>query len=223
MTARRAWALGVVILLTGWTVWSYRTGGLAHVLVAAATDQRYGIEALRTYVLGFGALAPVIYVLAVTLEVLIAPIPGTLLYAPAGAIFGGAWGGTLSLVGNVLGAAIATWIGGVLGEGWVSRRLAREDLERHRARLLSRATWIVFLLRVNPFTSSDIVSYVAGAVGVPVRKVAIGTLAGMAPLCYAQAYLSATLFEMLPGGIWVIVGLGLVYVAVVVALLVRRA
>jgi hypothetical protein len=45
----------------------------------------------------------------------------------------------------------------------------------------------------------------------------------MAPLCYAQAYLSATLFEMLPGGIWVIVGLGLVYVAVVVALLVRRA
>ena len=106
MTARRAWALGVVILLTGWTVWSYRTGGLAYVLVAAATDQRYGIEALRTYVLGFGALAPVIYVLAVTLEVLIAPIPGTLLYAPAGAIFGGAWGGTLSLVGNVLGAAI---------------------------------------------------------------------------------------------------------------------
>jgi uncharacterized membrane protein YdjX (TVP38/TMEM64 family) len=220
--SKRAILLGLLAVTAAWAVWSYASGGLTYLLVAAATDNRYGIDTLRSWVLSWGALAPLVYVLAVTIEVMVAPIPGTLLYAPAGAIFGGAWGGTLSLAGNVLGASIATWIGGVLGEGWVSRRLARDDLERYRQRLLARATWIVFLLRVNPFTSSDIVSYVAGAIGVPVRKVAIGTLVGMAPLCYAQAYLSATLFEFLPGGIWIIVGLGAVYVAIVIALLLKR-
>lgn len=218
----RRWILIGLAVLAGWLAWSYSRGGLVYVLIAAAGDDRYGIEALRAWVLGWGALAPLVYVLAVTLEVLVAPIPGTLLYAPAGAIFGGAWGGTLSLAGNVLGAAIATWIGRTLGEDWVARRLAREHLAKLRQRLLARATWFVFLLRVNPFTSSDIVSYAGGALGVPVRKVALGTLAGMAPLCYAQAYLSATLFEYLPGGLWIIIGLGVVYVAVVVALLVRR-
>jgi uncharacterized membrane protein YdjX (TVP38/TMEM64 family) len=173
-------------------------------------------------VLSWGALAPAAYVAAVTVEVLVAPFPGTLLYAPAGAIFGGLWGGTLSLAGNVLGATIAAWIGAALGEPWIARRLAREDLERYRQRLLTRATWIVFLLRVNPFTSSDLVSYAAGALGVPARRVAVGTLAGMAPLCYAQAYLAATIFEILPGGLWIVAGLGLVYVVVVIVLLAAR-
>ena len=37
-------------------------------------------------VASWGPLAPVVYTLAVVVEVIVAPIPGTLLYAPAGAI-----------------------------------------------------------------------------------------------------------------------------------------
>ena len=40
-------------------------------------------------------------------EVVVAPIPGTMLYAPGGVIFGGFLGGLLSLAGNVIGAGIA--------------------------------------------------------------------------------------------------------------------
>ena len=220
---RRALAIGGLLGMVLWAVWSYRSGGLAYVLVTSAPDGGSGLQALRTYILGWGALAPAIYVMAVTVEVLIAPFPGTLLYAPAGAIFGGFWGGTMSLAGNVLGAAIATWIGRALGEDWVARRLAKGDLDRYRRRFLHRATWIVFLLRLNPFTSSDIVSYIAGAAGVPVRKVALGTFAGMIPLCYAQAYLSAAIFERLPGGVWLVAGLGVAYLVVVLVLLLKPA
>jgi uncharacterized membrane protein YdjX (TVP38/TMEM64 family) len=219
---RLALALALAALFAAWAVWSYRSGGVVAVLAATAGDPAGGLAAMRAYVLSWGALAPAAYVLAVTVEVLIAPFPGTLLYAPAGAIFGGWWGGTLSLAGNVLGATIAAWIGAALGEPWIARRLASDQLDRFRARLLTRAAWIVFLLRVNPFTSSDVVSYAAGALGVPARKVAIGTLAGMAPLCYLQAYLSETLFTLVPGGIWVVAILGVVYLIVVVALVVVR-
>lgn len=223
MTAvtRRVLTLLAIAAAIAAAFWSYRTGGVVHVLLDTASDPEYGIDALRTYILAWGALAPLAYVLAVTIEVLIAPFPGTLLYAPGGAIFGGFLGGTLSLAGNVLGAVIAAMIGRALGEGWVAKRWSAERIEQHRTGLLTRATWIIFLLRVNPLTSSDLVSYLAGALGVSVRAVAIGTLAGMAPLCYVQSYLAVAIFTYLPAGLWIVIGLGVLYLVIVSALLFR--
>jgi uncharacterized membrane protein YdjX (TVP38/TMEM64 family) len=74
---------------------------------------------------------------------------------------------------------------------------------------------------VNPFTSSDLVSYAAGLAGVPTWKVAAGTLAGMAPLCYAQAYLADRLFRILPGSLWIIALFGTAYAVIVIWVLVR--
>jgi len=56
----------------------------------------------------------------------------------------------------------------------------------------------VFLLRVNPLTSSDIVSYAAGATSMPIWKLLVGTTLGMAPLCFAQAYLAESLLIAFP-------------------------
>jgi hypothetical protein len=55
----------------------------------------------------------------------------------------------------------------------------------------------------------------------PAWKVAAGTFAGMAPLCYAQAYLADRLFRVLPGSLWIIAGLGIAYAAAVVWVLTR--
>jgi uncharacterized membrane protein YdjX (TVP38/TMEM64 family) len=168
-------------------------------------------------VLAWGLWAPLIYVAIVIVEVLIAPIPGTLLYAPSGAIWGGFIGGTLSLIGNVTGATIACWLAGTFGERWAARAAPAGRLAEMRARLRARGAWLIFILRLNPFTSGDYVSYAAGLAGVPPRKVFIGTLAGMIPHCYAQSYLAEALFELLPSGPWMVLMLvaGTVIVAVV--------
>lgn len=214
-TATIALAVALLGLLVVWTIWSYRTSGLMHVLVAAAPEGQSRLDALRTYILGWGLLAPIVYVAAVIVEVLIAPVPGPLLYAPAGAIFGGLIGGTLSLIGNVTGAGIACWLGHTLGESWVARHMTGTQASRIRDRVVSRGPWVIFLLRLNPLTSSDLVSYVAGAMGVPVRDVVLGTLAGMAPVCFAQAFLAASLFEVLPGGPILVLALGGAYLLIV--------
>jgi uncharacterized membrane protein YdjX (TVP38/TMEM64 family) len=223
-------AIALLLTLAGWATWSYETGGILRVLLVPPTDGGTTLDALRVYVLGWGMWAPVVYVAAVTVEVLVAPIPGTLLYAPAGAIFGGFMGGTLSLIGNVSGAAIACWLAGTFGsrfgQEWVKRHNESGQLTRLHARLQSRGVWIVIaLLRLNPLTSSDLVSYAAGLAGIRVRHVAAGTFLGMLPQCYLQAYLAQTLFEALPSGPWVIVGgvlLG-VAIAVIVWRLSKRA
>src|SRR6185503_18235435 len=150
--------VGAIVLVAGiaaWAIWSYRTSGLMHMLVAETPPGASRLEALRAYILSWGALAPIVYVAAVIVEVLVAPIPGPLLYAPAGAIFGGLAGGALSLVGNVAGAGIACWLGRAFGEEWVARHTEGTTVARLRERVVSRGPWVIFLLRLNPLTSSD--------------------------------------------------------------------
>jgi uncharacterized membrane protein YdjX (TVP38/TMEM64 family) len=213
-------ALALVAAVAAWSIWSYATGGLIATLVSEPASGT-ALDAVRDYVLGWGYLAPFVYVVIVTVEVVVAPIPGAILYAPGGAIFGGLIGGSLSLIGNVIGAAIACWLGATFGADWVAGRTEAGRLAPIRERLQARGGWLVFVLRVNPFTSSDLVSYAAGVAGVPVRHVALGTLAGMAPLCYAQAYLAATLFELLPGSPFVLMAVALVVTVAVMWLALR--
>jgi len=209
-------ALGLIV----WAIWSYATGGLLRVLLSASPESGGTLEALRAYVQGWGAWAPVIYVAAVTVEVLIAPIPGLLLYAPAGAIFGGFLGGTLSLAGNTLGAAVASFLARALGASWVANHVQSPRFAAIRDRLRQRGVWVVFVLRLNPLTSSDLVSYAAGLAGVPSRRVALGTFFGMLPQCYLQAYLAETLFEVLP--LPAIIAGATVVAAVVIWITLRR-
>jgi uncharacterized membrane protein YdjX (TVP38/TMEM64 family) len=203
-----------------WVVYSFATDGLMAALLRSPGSPGESIVALREYLATWGPLAPVIYVAAVVVEVMIAPIPGTLLYAPAGALFGGGLGGTLSLAGNVIGATLACLVANLAGER-LAARLDAGALAPLRRRLIARGGWVVFLLRVNPLTSSDLVSYAAGLAGMPAWKVAAGTLAGMAPLCYAQAYLAERLFTMLPGSLGIVAGLGAAYVVVVIWVVLR--
>lgn len=210
----------VPLVLLVLAVVSYARGGIVAVVVAAAVGHEGGIDRLRELILSAGVLAPAVYVLAVAIEVIVAPVPGILLYAPGGAIFGGWWGGTLSLAGNVIGATFAGWVGGTFGE----RLLAGRDvaaLAPYRERLRQRGLLLVALLRVNPLTSSDLVSYAAGLAGVPVWRVAAGTAIGIAPLCYAQAHAAEWIFDVMPGSGLLIVVLAAAYVLLVGWVLVR--
>jgi len=209
-----------VVGLVGWALYSYWTAGFVFVLFSGSPDEGPWLDRLRETVAGWGRLAPVAYTPAVVVEVIVAPIPGTLLYAPAGAIFGGFVGGTLSLVGNVIGAAICCVIGRMIGDRVLAMRIDESQLVRYRTLLERRGLWLVLLLRLNPLTTSDLVSYAAGVAGVSPLKVALGTLFGLAPWCYAQAYFAEQLLEVVPGRILILSGL--VLLAAVVAVLALR-
>jgi uncharacterized membrane protein YdjX (TVP38/TMEM64 family) len=217
---RRYWPLLLILAIAGWVFVSWSQGGVMAAVVRAALDGDEAIDTLRKLILSAGVFAPLVYVAAVTIEVLVAPLPGALLYAPGGAIFGGFIGGTLSLAGNTVGAAMAAWIAGrfgprVLGAGDWPR------VERIAARVRERGVMVVLLLRINPLTSSDLVSYAAGFAGVSVWRVTLGTAIGMAPLCYAQSYASEWLFRVLPGSGLILIALAVAYMALVFYLLFR--
>jgi len=221
---RSIFVLALFAGIVGYAAYSWFSGGIIRVLAEGAGslgDNEASLEALRQALFRWGPLAPLVYVAAVVVEVLVAPIPGTLLYAPAGALFGGFQGGVLSLTGNTIGAAVACAVGRTLGEEAVTRRLEGSRLAGHVEAIRQKGLWVILLLRLNPLTSSDMVSYAAGAIGVPVWRVALGTFIGMAPLCFAQAYLAEQIFKILPGAVYVLIGAALLYVAFIVIWLAR--
>lgn len=176
---------------------------------------------LRAFFESFGAAAPLAYVLFVTVEVVVAPLPGAMLYAPGGLIFGGFWGGLLALLGNVMGAGIACQVMRWLGRPFAQRFLENERIHEYEQRLSRSGIWVVLLLRINPFTSSDLVSYAAGLTSAPVWKVMLGTLLGMAPLCWGQAYFSEHLFQQFPSLLYPLLLAGAIYVCCVILVLRR--
>ena len=184
-------------------------------------DAATRVAQLKEFFESFGLLAPLVYVLFVVTEVVVAPIPGLMLYAPGGIVFGPWLGGSLSLLGNVLGAGLATAITRSLSSHWLTRFFPEEKLELVQAAIEERGGLLIFLLRLNPFTSSDVVSYAAGFTRLPIWHVMLATGCGMAPLCFAQAWLAQSLMTAVPGLIYPLILACAVYL-VVVLLVVRR-
>jgi uncharacterized membrane protein YdjX (TVP38/TMEM64 family) len=178
--------------------WSYRVGGIMKVLLDPQVESTIRLAQIQDYFRTWGPVAPAAYLLVVIVEVLVAPIPGTLLYLPGGLIFGWLVGGAMSLAGNVLGAGIACQITRTIGRQRIERYVERPTLQKYLTVIEAQGLWIVLLLRINPFTSSDLISYAAGLTRIPVWKVMAGTLLGMGPLCFVQAYFSQEIFTIFP-------------------------
>jgi uncharacterized membrane protein YdjX (TVP38/TMEM64 family) len=212
----------VLFVVAAWAVWSYASGGIVDKSFALAGDPEGSVAVLRGYLERAGPFGPLVYIAAVVLEVVVAPIPGTLLYAPAGAIFGGLAGGTYSLAGNVLGAIAATFIARVLGHR-LTTRIEASELHRYTDRVREKSLLVIALLRLNPLTSSDLVSYAAGLVGISPWRVGLATFIGMTPLCYAQAYAAEKIFRILPGSGLLLLALAVAYIGAVLVFVLRRA
>ena len=176
---------------------------------------------IRQFFQSFGQTAPLVYLLCVTIEVIIAPLPGLMLYAPGGFIFGGFKGGLLSLLGNTLGSGVCCAALRSLKSGWMRKYFSEHKIASIQEQLEVNGVWLIFLLRVNPLTSSDIVSYAAGLTRIPIWKVMTATAFGMAPLCFAQAYFAEDVMRRYPWLLYPLIGFCIIYLLVFILILIR--
>jgi uncharacterized membrane protein YdjX (TVP38/TMEM64 family) len=103
---------------------------------------------VRSWLMSYGPLAPVMYVLFYAAQILIAPLPGNFLAFFAGYVFG-FWDGLfLSLLGLTIGASLAVIIARRFGRPLLERFFDRGELVRweRKLRLRSPLVWYVFFL-----------------------------------------------------------------------------
>ncbi len=220
-TSGRFISISLLIGLLVFVVHSYLSGGIIGIIFQSNISTEEKLMLIKVFFLSWGTFAPFVYTIIVVIEVIVAPIPGAILYIPGGIIFGGLIGGSTALIGNVIGAGISYQIMKILGKPALESHVNMDALRKYNSLLDKRGIWIILLLRLNPFTSSDLVSYAAGLSSMTVWKVMLGTFLGIAPLCYAQSYLAENLFDAFPLLIYPLIIVCILYALFIIWILMK--
>jgi len=186
------------------------------------------VEETENVVRRWGALSVVVYPLLVMAATVLF-LPGGVLSLGGGFFFGLWWGTALVLVGNLLGAAVAFWVGQKLGRRFVREKILCDDrwaaLDRAIAR---RGPRIIFFSQLNPLFPTSLFNYLYGIGKVGfwtcMKWVALGRLPGIFLYCYfgtlGQLGVRILRGESVPGPVdYLLWGGGLVLTIAVAAVL----
>lgn len=149
-------------------------------------------EHLPATLASVGGWGPVIYIAIISLSVVISQIPGAPLAIAAGAVWDPPIAGIYTVIGGFSGALIAYGLG---------RRIGQPIIKALTGKTLSFATdqgegdlgWMIFVTRLLPIFSFDLVSYGAGVAGLSFPIYASATFLGMVPSTLLLTYLGDSL------------------------------
>ncbi|OOE14331.1 TVP38/TMEM64 family protein [Fictibacillus arsenicus] len=136
---------------------------------------------LRDWVLSFGMVAPIIYILInVVRPFTLFPI--SVLSLAGGLAFGAVWGTVYTVFSATLGAVISFYLAKHLGARWLKKTTdAPSKIEKWQKQLKEKGFIYIFLLRVIPVLNFDLVSYVAGISRLKFRSYVFATMLGVLP------------------------------------------
>lgn len=166
-----------------------------------------------------GPWAPFLFMGLMALAVIISPIPSLPLDIAAGAAFGPFLGAGYAVLGAELGAIVSFLIGRALGREVLSRLLRMniafcETCSDHHLAIF------VFLSRLLPIFSFDLISYGAGLTNMSLRMFAFVTFLGMIPPTLALTYAGSSVTG--GSGLTVVLGLAMVALLLLIPKLVLR-
>jgi uncharacterized membrane protein YdjX (TVP38/TMEM64 family) len=154
------------------------------ILIAGNLDQM--IRLIRSW----GVAAPLMSLLLMIIQAIVAPLPAFLVTAANGMIFGSFWGALLSWTGALMGALTAFYIARLVGDVAVRKAIRNQkavEFIRHAGE--KRGFYVVLVSRLLPFISFDIISYMAGMSGIRPWAFILGTAIGMLPATIIYTFL----------------------------------
>ncbi len=160
---------------------------------ATVADQQLLVDgALDPTIRAVGGFGPFLVIGLIATAVVLSPIPSAPIAVAAGAAYGHVWGTFYILVGAELGALIAFGLARFLGydliRRWFGNRLDVGLLGSQNVLMVT-----VFLTRLMPFISFDIVSYAAGLTSLGFWRFAMATFAGIVPASFLLAHFGGEL------------------------------
>jgi uncharacterized membrane protein YdjX (TVP38/TMEM64 family) len=173
-----ALATGALLLLPGVRL------SLAH---AVSLMTHGDLESFRAYLLSFGVWAPLVSVGLMQVQAVLAPLPSFPIMYANGLLFGTLWGGLLSWASILLSAILCFGLARCFGRPVVERVVSPAALlwaDRHVTRF---GAFAIFLARLLPVTSFDLLSYAAGLTPMRLLPFCAATGLGMTPAIFLTA------------------------------------
>lgn len=183
----------------------------AYSILISGDEQR-----VQSWVEGFGFWGPIVIMLAMLIQSLLAFIPSVLIMIVAVLAYGPWWGGLLAWGGLLIAALMAYGIGRALGPVTVERLIGAKTEKKVAGFIERYGVWAIIIERISPVLSSDAMSYAAGLLKMGVWRFMLATAVGMLPLTILIAFLGESIDRLMTGLIWVSVISLLVFVAYVI-------
>ena len=156
---------------------------LAVLVAVAAFSGSFSAQRVRDWVEGYGAVAPIVFVL-VSAALTVVLFPGPVLAAASGLLFGTALGTAVSITSATLGAVLAFTVSRWLAHDAVLA-LAGPRLLALRAFVGRRGFLTVLYARIIPGLPYTLVNYAAGLAPIALGAFAAATVIGVAPRTFA--------------------------------------
>lgn len=167
---------------------------LGSLFVVLALSGSLSPEKVEHRVDGFGAVAPVVFIVCGALLTCMM-FPGPVLAGAAGLLFGTALGTPVAIASATLGASLAASIGRFVAGDAVA--------ELGGPRITALAAWVgqrgflsVLYARIAPFMPYNLVNYACGLTTIPIGVIAAATAIGTAPRTFAYVALGGSFGDL---------------------------
>ncbi|HMK60464.1 MAG TPA: VTT domain-containing protein [Dissulfurispiraceae bacterium] len=180
-------------------------------------------ERLRSLIQGYGALAPVIYMLVYA----VAPVlflPGLPITVVGGILFGPFWGVVYTICGSTTGACLAFLTSRYLARDWVAGRLKGPSWKRLDKGVERHGWKFVAFTRLIPLFPFNLLNYAFGLTNIRFLHYAVATFICMLPACIAYITFSSSLLDLIRGRVsrWFFAGLLLIIAVSMIPSLYRK-
>lgn len=142
---------------------------------------------LRSWIEKQGPLGPLLIIGLLMVAIIMSPIPSAPIALASGAIYGHTIGTIYIIIGSVLGATTAFFIARIAGID-ITRRWLGEHYGKGLSGSQNMLMAIIFISRLLPFISFDMISYAAGVTSLSFWRFAVATLAGIIPASFLLAH-----------------------------------
>ena len=139
-------------------------------------------------------LGPLLVIGLMVLAIVFNPLPSAPVALAAGAVYGHTMGTIYIVIGAEIGAICAFLIARAVGAEFI-RKMFGDSLSLGRFSSQNALTMIVFVSRLVPFMSFDLVSYAAGLSAIKPWRFALATVLGLVPISFALAHVGSEIVD----------------------------
>jgi uncharacterized membrane protein YdjX (TVP38/TMEM64 family) len=180
---RWPWVLAVVLLI-GLAFW------LGPHIWQLARDE----AVLQAAIAELGWLGPLALIMINVLQIVIAPIPGYVMQAAAGYLYGPFWGGVWGSIGLLAGSMLAMGLARTFGRPLAERLVGAQRLEHWESITHSTNTLVWFTILAAP--TGDLPYFLAGLAHVSYWKIFALTLLIRVPATFVVAAVGAGMWSV---------------------------
>lgn len=203
-------SFGIIILLIfGIFLYSYFTKGFFYSIINLNQQE------LMVTLSSLGWLSYFAYILLIIVGIIFAPIHPFIFYVTGGIVFGPYVSWALTMIGVSIGSLIAFTLARKYGRTFVEKKVSKKHRDKFDNFSNKYGPLSIFLLRVNPLTSSDIWSYLAGLTNMKSSRFLIWTLLGLAPAIFVQTYFGKAIGSN-PLLVKIFIGIAILYLTLLI-------